>query len=335
MESLSWILLLCLFLISVIYLVIRGRHQKHPPGPPRVPLLGSLPFLNITKGILDWGLDPRVTQHRLASLALGPKVFNVINDLELSKELFEKEEFSGKSPEQTLINHRFWHNVPWGILFTQGAQWSSQRRFGLKTLKDFGFGKKSIEDSIHFEVDEMLETCFSSNEDILLGNDFNMPIINILWQIVANNRFSPADRRDVGLIKRVGRLFEIGSVHFMPLSIFYLLPKFISKHTPKAKQIDCLEGITKYLQETIKEHQDDHDPENPRDFIDVYLTEAKKGGNFNEQNLTASIHDFFVAGTETSSTTLKWILQYLTLHQQVQDRYIWIMFYVPDSFQVS
>ena len=30
-------------------------------------------------------------------------------------------------------------------------------RLSLKTLKDFGFGKKSIEDSIHYEIEELAE----------------------------------------------------------------------------------------------------------------------------------------------------------------------------------
>ena len=39
-----------------------------------------------------------------------------------------------------------------GIIWTSGTQWATQRRFSLRTLKDFGFGKDRIEDSIHFEV---------------------------------------------------------------------------------------------------------------------------------------------------------------------------------------
>ena len=63
----------------------------------------------------------------------------------------------------------------------------------------------------------------------------------------------------------------------------------------------------------------DHEPENPKDFIDVYLTEIT-WKDFNIYELIACVQDFFTAGTETSSTTMKWIIQYLTLHQDVQER---------------
>ena len=86
--------------------------------------------------------------------------------------------------------------MPLGIIHTEGEHWSTQRRFSLKTLKDFGFGRKSIEESIHFEVDEMVDSTFSQTGDILLRNDFNIPIINILWQIVANKRMSPESSKD-------------------------------------------------------------------------------------------------------------------------------------------
>ena len=61
---------------------------------------------------------------------------------------------------------RFWNNIPRGIFFTEGSQWSVQRRFSPKTLKDFGFGRKSIKGSIHFEVDENIENFFTSDDDI-------------------------------------------------------------------------------------------------------------------------------------------------------------------------
>ena len=70
----------------------------------------------------------------------------------------------------------------------------------------------------------------------------------------------------------------------------------------------------------MKSHQDNLDPKSPEDFIDVYLSQMEKEEGLNIMDLIDCIHDFLAAGTETSSTTLKWIFLYLTLHQDIQDR---------------
>ena len=92
------------------------------------------------------------------------------------------------------------------------------------------------------------------------------------------------------------------------------------KRTKMGQRADSIRNVRDHLIEEVKLHQDVHDPENPQDFIDVYLAEQEKVDELNILDLTASIHDFFTAGTETSSTTLKWVLLYLILHQDVQDR---------------
>ena len=43
-------------------------------------------------------------------------------------------------------------------------------------------------------------------------------------------------------------------------------------------------------------------------------------GGLNTDDLAINLFDFLLAGTETSSTTLKWVVLYLTLRQEVQDR---------------
>ena len=40
----------------------------------------------------------------------------------------------------------------------------------------------------------------------------------------------------------------------------------------------------------------------------------------NKDDLAINLFDFLLAGTETSSTTLKWLVLFLTIHQEVQDR---------------
>ena len=94
-----------------------------------------------------------------------------------------------------------------------------------------------------------------------------------------------------------------------------------------------------FLVEIIERHKKELDPQQPKDFIDVCLLEAEKNGEviisfmesfrqrpptilccdcvqvFNSDELMNCIWDFLNAGTETSSTTLKWALLYLTVHQ--------------------
>ena len=70
----------------------------------------------------------------------------------------------------------------------------------------------------------------------------------------------------------------------------------------------------------IAKHQKSLHPSQSRDFIDVYLTEMSTNSGLNIDDLACIMADFLAAGTETSSTTLKWILLYLTLYPSVQER---------------
>ena len=56
---------------------------------------------------------------------------------------------------------------------TQGAKWKTQRRFVMKTLKDFGFGKLSLDEHISFEANEVV-TKFAeqSGHDVLIQECF-------------------------------------------------------------------------------------------------------------------------------------------------------------------
>ena len=77
-----------------------------------------------------------------------------------------------------------------GLLFNDGQGWKAQRRYALKTLKDFGFGKKGLEGVLIEEADRMGEYFREQDgKPTLVLNLFNVAILNVLWQIVANHRY--------------------------------------------------------------------------------------------------------------------------------------------------
>ena len=79
------VLLVILILTTLGLLWLRSRRGKVPPGPKRVPLLGSLPYIKFTHGLSDFFLNESITQHKIATLDMGPMRQFVINDFELAK----------------------------------------------------------------------------------------------------------------------------------------------------------------------------------------------------------------------------------------------------------
>jgi len=299
--------------------------RKLPPGPMKLPFVGSLPFLSHKNGILDWVLDPAVTANKLSMIQLGARKLNVINDYDLAKDLFGREEFSGRHAGEYLTKHKFIGNNTQqgqGIIHSRGLHWAAQRRFALRTLKDFGFGKKSLETAINEEIDEVILHFESSkSDDFYLQHDFNVPIINILWQLIAGFRFTKDKEHEHGLriVESVNESFQTGmKTGTIPIWFHKLFPKF----TGFGRRVEIIMNQKKYFMEQIKKHEETLDESNPRDFIDVYLIELMSGSNehLTKEDLVIAIVDMFVAGTETSSTTMKWILLYLVLNQDVQDK---------------
>ena len=44
-----------------------------------------------------------------------------------------------------------------GVFFSNGQEWHEQRRFALRHLKDFGFGKAGMEETIMEEVEKAIK----------------------------------------------------------------------------------------------------------------------------------------------------------------------------------
>ena len=82
------------------------------------------------------------------------------------------------------------------------------------------------------------------------------------------------------------------------------------------------------MAESVEHHQETLDVNAPRDFTDAMLIEIQKTtdknssfyGDFGLENLKNVLFDLFLAGSETTSTTLTWAALYMVRYPQVQAR---------------
>ncbi len=80
----------------------------------------------------------------------------------MARELLGKEEtasqrFTNAAADRFIKDMRDNFTGREGVLFNSGTKWVEQRRFMLSTLRDFGFGKSSMEELIAEEVVEFMD----------------------------------------------------------------------------------------------------------------------------------------------------------------------------------
>ncbi len=89
-------------------------------------------------------------------VATRPLVF--LSEFGLIKDLYKQYEASGRPKNKPFHEIRFGteDGTQRGLLASTGQEWVEQRRFTMRQLRDLGFGKSSMEDTINDEVDKFL-----------------------------------------------------------------------------------------------------------------------------------------------------------------------------------
>ncbi len=72
---------------------------------------------------------------------------------------------------------------------SSGSTWEAQRKFTVRTLRNLGFAKSSMETMISDEVQTMLDWFRKQEGSPISGvRIFNAPVINSLWRLVTGER---------------------------------------------------------------------------------------------------------------------------------------------------
>jgi len=110
-----------------------------------------------------------------------------------------------------------------GVTLRNGADWSEQRRFALKTLRDFGFGKSVMENMIAEEVNEVCTLLEDSNESyIQMRQFFNKHMLRTLWKVLTNQDLDHQHGLEfMDVWKKIERLSDQGETVFLYIIMHY------------------------------------------------------------------------------------------------------------------
>ena len=85
-----------------------------------------------------------------------------------------------------------------------------------------------------------------------------------------------------------------------------------------------------FMTDLIKDASINYAPGDPNNFIDMYrdnrlnleqaLQQIHSAEMLDDADLARTVGDLFAAGTETSSTTLKWMLLYMMVYPNIQEK---------------
>uniref|UniRef100_A0A670JL34 Cytochrome P450 family 2 subfamily J member 2 n=1 Tax=Podarcis muralis TaxID=64176 RepID=A0A670JL34_PODMU len=306
---------LAIFLLLADYKK-RIRPRDFPPGPRPLPLLGNIPHF----GAKDPHLALAEKYGNVFSIQVGKIWIVIVNGLHLVKEalVHQGENFIDRpvDPLSKEISRSL------GVVSSNGLTWKQQRKFAISMLRNFGLGKRTLEERIQEESQYLREAIEAEK-----GQPFdpklqiNNAVSNIICSVTFGDRF---DYHDSNFQKLLLFLDEIMYLQGSMWTQLYNAFPTLMKHLPGPHQTVKRNWgeLKSFVGEIVEKHEEDQNPSEPRDFIDAYLNQmaTDAASSFHKDNLLQSTLDLFLTGTETSSTTLRWALLYMAIFPEIQAR---------------
>ncbi|XP_078097202.1 cytochrome P450 2F3-like [Mustelus asterias] len=300
----------------------RFRHSRLPPGPPALPFLGNA--LQIDKRAPDRSLMKMSKKYgSVFTVWLGPRPAVVLCGFETVKEALvnRAEDFGarGTVPSIRKITKGY------GIASSNGHRSRQLRSFAIAALRNFGKGSTTLEDFIQQEA-KCLVDVFRGTKESPFDPTFQLTCAtaNIMCAVVFGNRFDYTDSKLLTLLDMITENMRVISSPWGQL--YDLLPSVL----------DCLPGphnmlfenaakIKGFLREMIQSHKEARAEGRPQDFTASFLAKMEEEkddprSEFNDENLLLSTFNIFLAGTDTTSSTMRWGLLLFLKYPDIQER---------------
>ncbi|XP_053577682.1 cytochrome P450 2G1 [Bombina bombina] len=306
-------------LLALLFIKLTWKRRRLPPGPFALPVLGNV--LQIHKqGVVPYLVKMGETYGPVCTIFMGSRPTVILTGYQAVKEALVDlgDDFLGRGPLPVL--ERVFRKG--GLALLNGTAWKQLRQFTMMTFRDFGMGKKTLEEPIQVEAQHLVKHFRSyKQEPVDPSNIMICASSNIIASILMGTRYNYSDDKWMQLLKNIHEAFVIacstwGQLYDMVPNIMQVLPG------PHNKIFTLLQDLVIVVEERVKYNLDTLEPNCPRDFIDCYLIRMKQEKDpktpFTVTNLVATVTDTFLGGAESTGSTVNYGLLIFIKYPEIQ-----------------
>ncbi|KAI3681657.1 hypothetical protein L6452_36459 [Arctium lappa] len=320
--------LLLSFLLPCIYAfsVFRRRNSRLPPGPHPFPIIGNLlqlgdkPHMSLAKLSKRYG--------PLMSLKLGSKRSIVISSPDIVKEFFHTHDmsFSSRSlPDTARVVDHHKYSIAW---LSVGDHWRRLRRITKEHLYSVQ-GLQVSELLLGKKVQELVDhvnQCCTHEKPINIGAIVFTTTLNVISNFLFSLDFAQYDSVSSQEFKDAIRgLMEVGGkpnlADFFPMLKLFDPQGLIRRGNVYANKMLTIfdKIIDQRFHSRSSSSSCDGVSSRKNDVLDSVLNInlKDKSGSFSLNDMKHWFLDLFVAGTDTTATTLEWAMAELIRNPEI------------------
>ncbi|XP_055851542.1 probable cytochrome P450 304a1 [Episyrphus balteatus] len=337
-----------LIALTILFLYISysfgiKRPKGCPPGPPRLPIFGSYLFLMMAggkwlhKGAL-W--LSKFYKSDIISIYIGNNLAYVVHNAEGVREILYNRAFDGR-PDLYLARMRDPNHNRKGIFFQDGPVWKEQRRFILRYMRDFGFGRRfqALETVIHEEILDLIdvikngpkfdhEKIIAQKGQLLCPLAFSCCTANSIFYVMFNERIPRAEQNVLLKVGFYGMELQRKADHYGKMfSIIPWIRHFFPEKSCYRPIMESNKFLYNFFETMIGKYIKTFDESYERNFVDLYLKEMQKEQVENNKEtgylydqFVLSLIDFSFPAFTAIGTQMSLIFQWLLMKPDVLKR---------------
>ncbi|KAF3436756.1 hypothetical protein FNV43_RR19507 [Rhamnella rubrinervis] len=327
-------LIVSVFLISLVLLFIQISRRSNdklnlPPSPPRLPIIGNLHQLG---SLLHQSLQQlsQIYGPDLLLLHLGQTPTIVVSSADLVREMIKSHDVVFSNRSQSTATDFLLYGSKDVSFSNYGEYWRQVRKvivvelLSTKRVQQFQFVR---DEEVTMLVNKVHKASLNGDSinlsDMFFGTSNNIVSRIVIGQSIAELEDGKSTFGE--LSKRLmSQLVEFSVGDFFPrLKWIDVVRGFIGRLKSTFVELDS------FFDEVIEQHEalleSDHDcgSDSNKDFVNILLRLRKDGMldfEFTRNDLKALLVDMFLGASDTTSTTLEWLMAELMKNPNVMNK---------------